>query len=572
MIFQAWKNHEHGLAAEWVRATRVCRRWRKVALDTTALWSSVIVQRRLTDDPALEMELDRAHGVALDLVVSCVEMSNGDLEEVLNFVLSRTKAIERLDITSYDGQETTINGFIKDAGIAVVFLSLNDQSWGVDHEWELTPAIFPRLRHLALDQVVPTPGALGPLLTVTHLELRNALRGVHNFLAACPNLQRLRTDARAICYGLYERPVVTLPSLRYLFVEHSMYEVALALGTLRLPSLASFHITDCEANDNDDRFAIQVIPPMVTEVLPPIHHSRFLSLIVGGAREDLSLRGSSGDAFQDEPEWSITMPSFVYDSSHYPSQDEEPASPRPEFPPARFYYLARNGQRLLAHIPHLVNSSNLVQLELHFAHGLPVAHDWVRFFAPMSHLRTLGVGGVTLVSAVLTVFHTDPGMCMELQDVALCAPAGWVRDELRPGLCLSFREVVAGWARERVGAGMGPRSLTIRTPHWKNGPTATEMYTDDGDSGNLDDENRGLITVVGPGSSRSSADHGAAGLTTKPHRPRGLGWLEEIVGGGVVVKDEDCFACGAVYELPEGYSESSNEGTEGSIGYEPYFY
>ena len=558
MIFQVWKDHQYpyyGLAAAWVCATWVCQRWRQAALDTAALWSSVIVQRRLADDPALETQLHRAHGVALDLVVSCARMSNHDLEEVLNFVLSRTKMIERLDITSYDGQETVINAFIKGAGITVVFLSLSDQSWGVDHEWELTSAILPRLRQLALDQVVPNPGALGPLLTLLRLEFRNSLRGVHSFLAACPNLERLETDAQSLHHGRDEQPVVILPRLRHLSVDYSMHGVAEELSTLRLPSLASFHIADCEANDDDD-FITEVLPRNVTEVLPPIRHSRCLSLIVGGAREDLSLGGSSGDAFQDEPEWSITTPSFEYDNSDYLS-DEELASP--EFLSAQFYYLARNGHRLLAHIPHLLHSSGLVQLELHVAHGLPVVRDWVRFFAPMSHLRTLGVGGVTLVSAVLTAFRTDWGMCMELEDVTLCAPAGWVRDELRPGLCLSFREVVAGWARERLGTGAGLRSLTIRTPHWDNIPTATEMYTDDGDSGNLDN-------------ARSDADHGAAGLAKKPPGPRGLGWLEEIVGGEVVVKDDYCPACGEVYELPDGYPEWSNEETGGSGSVEPYFY
>ena len=568
MIFQAWKNHEHGLAAEWVRGTWVCKRWRQVALDTAALWSSVIVLQRLADDPALEMQLDRAHGAALDLVVSCAGMSNRDLKKVLNFILSRTKAIERLDITSYHGQQTSSNSFIKDTGIAVVFLWLNDQSRGNDHhEWELTRAILPRLRHLALNRVVPTPGALGPLLTLIHLQITNSFRGVHNLLAACPNLERLETDVQSLHHGLDEQPVVILPHLRHLSVDvdYSMHKIAAVLSSLRLPSLASFHIPDCEANDHGD-FAIEVIPPNVTEVLPPIRHSRCLSLVVGGAREDLSLRGSSGDAFQDEPdrEWSITMPSFADNSSGYPPNDELTS---PEFLSMQFYYLARNVNRLLAHIPHLVNASNLVQLELHLAHGLPVARDWVRFFAPMSHLRTLGVGGVTLVSAVLTAFHTDPGMCIELQDVALCAPPGWVRDELR--LCMSFREVVAGWARERVGTGTRLQSLTIRTPDWKNVPT--EMYTGDGDSGNsVDDEDRGL--VVGPGSSRSDANQGAMGLATKPSGPRDIAWLEDIVGEDVVVKEEVCFRCGAVYELPDGYPEWSNEETGGSGSVEPYFY
>ena len=60
------------------------------------------------------------------------------------------------------------------------------------------------------------------------------------------------------------------------------------------------------------------------------------------------------------------------------------------------------------------------------------------------------------------------------------------------------------------------------------------------------------------------------GLREKPRQ--GLGWLEDVVGEDIVVKDAHCTECRAAYELPEGYPEWSPEETEGSGGDELYFY
>ena len=559
-IFQAWHYFQtHGFDTQWVRATWVCQRWRQVALDTAVLWSSVFVSRGILDDPVLELHLDRARGAALDLVVFCGQMSNGDLEEVLNFVLSRATAIERLSITYCDdGQQTAVKAFIRDAGTGIVSLSLTDHSGGNDREWEFTPDIFPRLRHLALYNVVPTPGALGPLLTLSRLELRYSQGGssVDLFLAACPNLEILQTDARSISNQRNEHTALTLPNLHYLSMEPTMHEVVTALSHIRLPSLTSFHISDHEDLVGGD-FTAATLPRNICKVLPPIRRTRCLSLVVGGMWEDLSLKGALGDTFQpeDEPDWSISPPNFWYYSA-YPRCYEDPTGSvtGPELLAEHFTYLARIGAHFVRHVPYLVDPSRLVELQLHLARGLPVhpTRDWVGFFSPMSRLRTLGVGGFTLVSAVLTAFgNADPRLCNELKDVALCAPAEWVVDSDELGLGLSFREDVTGWVCDRVRAGTELRCLTIRTEkehHREHERCSENLY-------------EATVGNAGPL---------LVGLREKPRQ--GLGWLEDVVGEDIVVKDAHCTECRAAYELPEGYPEWSPEETEGSGGDELYFY
>ena len=581
MVFHAWKHlcgtKRHGLTAEWVRVTWVCKTWREVALEAAALWSSVLVSRRLADDPAFKMHLDRARDVALDMSILCRKISKEELEEAFSFVLSRTESVTQLQITYGGGQRTIVKQFVKAVGVEVVSLSLSDFSYDDDCEWAFSPGILPRLRHLTLDRIVPTPDA--PLLTLIRLEItyayddaelqaestalghRLATR-LHRFLAACPNLETLRTERCFVSPTGDGSQPVALPNLHYLFMSEDVFYLHETLGVLRLQPSASFHITADGGGCTDGDMTSLILPRNVSEALPPIRHTRCLSLAVGQAPpRHLVLRGSSSDTFEDDSHasWSITIPDLTctFEAgaiTHY----------FPDLELAKLFYLGFNGERFLAHIPDLVVPSQLVELQLHFAQGLPVTRNWSRFFAAMPHLRTLGVGGYALVKEVLKALPVDQRLCGELQNLTLCAAMGPVTDELR--LFRFFWVVVGGWVRERATRSaetkLASLTLTVRIP--TNG-VVSHAHNNDVDGG-LPEPNAADDDGARPG-----ADVAPAAFW--PGWRRDLAWLEDLVGK-LVVENVDCPACGMEYDLPPNPDGSTDENSEDSDeeSDEPYFY
>ena len=133
------------------------------------------------------------------------------------------------------------------------------------------------------------PVARALLLNVTHLHLDGVVEAfvdevskwwtfVHRFLAACPNLETLRS-VHSFEYPLKildsqnnhkDLPIVTLPKTRYLSTEGLVLDISMALGTLRLPALSTFDITaqaGMDPNLNDCDF--YVIRRNVSEAPPP---------------------------------------------------------------------------------------------------------------------------------------------------------------------------------------------------------------------------------------------------------------------------------------------------------------
>ncbi|KAI1783454.1 hypothetical protein LXA43DRAFT_1067642 [Ganoderma leucocontextum] len=456
MIFHAWKNscgpRRHGLRAEWVRATWICKRWRKVALETPALWSSILVSRKLADSPVLKIHLDRAWSVTLDLLVSSCCMSRGQVENTFSLILARKKLIKRMTIV-FNGQHgAIIKTFVMKVASEVMSLSLDPNTSLVDWRWKFTQDNFPHLSRLVLHGIIPIPGT--PLLNLTELYLDHVVEDspkkaekpwmfVHRFLAACPNLETLHS-VYSFEYPLEyldphndyrDLPVVELPKLRYLSADGIALDTSTALGTLRLPALSTFDITARSGIDPGD-CDFFVIPQNVSEALPPIRRSRCLSLMAGGRTNDLTLQGSPGDTFEAESDWSVTLP------------DLEPTDADSDF----LQYpccLRYNCSRFLVRLPHLAVPSTLVRLELHVANGLSVVLDWAWFFAAMARLQALRVGNDVLITHVLEVFEADPRLCPELEDLELCIGTGPNSAE-EPALAeFTTHAPIGAWVRAR---------------------------------------------------------------------------------------------------------------------------
>ena len=466
MIFHVWKDasrggKRHGLRAEWVRATWVCKRWREVALGAPALWSSILISRRSADNSGLETQLDRAQGFALDLLVSIRLMSAGRVTDAFDLVLARKRSINKLTII-FDGQQgAAVKTFVKSVATEVISLSLRPR--GLKERWNFGQDGFPCLHRLVLYSIMPVPVSGAPLLTLTHLYLcevaENCLKGsdkpwtlTHRFLAACPNLETLRTND-AFEYPLEyldphddyrDLPIVTLPRLRHLSVDGLALDTSIALATLRLPGLSTFTIiADTGSDPYDCNF--YVIPRTLSESLPPIRRSRCLSFIVGGHLNGLCLSGGPGTTFSDEPGWSIILTNL------------KATSATSEFlgSPCCIRYACT---RFLTRLPHLVFPSTLVHLELHVSNGLPIAHvDWARFFGDMTRLRMLTIGSDKLVRRVLESFAADHRMCPELEELELCLGEGPTRAEVEPLVDFTMR-VIGDWTRGRT---MELKTLTL---------------------------------------------------------------------------------------------------------------
>ena len=588
MIFHYWKDSchsdEHGLwGADWVNATWICRRWREVALETPTLWSSVLVCPGVMDDPTLKIQLNRARGTALDMFVSDPKKSTEEVEEALGLVLAKKSPVKKLRIHCREWPPA-VDEFLKAVGASIVSLSIDTHGWAdAQNRWPFGSDVFPRLRHLALCMLIPSPNLGALLLNLTRLELKHIFeddnlppgRTVHRFLAACPNLEVLQMEN---CFAYededmidhHPRPrvapvIVTLPKLRSLSIDQVGVDTPTALGMLRLPALSSFHIVANCANERVITCDFPVIPQNITEALPPMRHSRAVALTAGGDAEEpwVCLRGGPGDTLPDasafgfgngdDNSWSV-MVSGLVDRTLLDTQ---------------YLHLECCIRELsglfLARIPCFVVPSSLVRLELHLSNGLPVVYDWARFFAAMPRLRTLAIGAGALICSVLAAFGVDEDrdaglrLCPELEGLELCVGFG-----LDVDLAELILRTFGTWVRGRATP---LRSLTVQTPKDPDnlGSDASESDSDcssDSDSSPHSDEDtddsRGAQT--GPNTAESVERR-----AWKLCQDLGLTLRGSI--RKVFLVETDCPACVVEYEPVDGDEVSYGELREGITYY-----
>ena len=567
-IFHAWKDtswwmEEHGLRAEWVRATWICKRWREIALDTPALWASVLVTGRPADIRALEAQLDRARCTPLDLLVLSRGAQKKDLKAALKLVLRKKKLVETLKVVYDIEQDEVVKVFVKgvSAKLDSLLLRPNEYLSPDNGGWKFIPVEFPRLSELDLKAIMPVRGS--PMLNLTNLSLKNVVedpstgletpwRRVHAFLEACPNLETLtinyeidypgvRHDPQNLYDGL---PIVTLPKLHYLSFEWLALDLSTALSTLRLPALSSFRLYgNCGVSGNPTDCDFFVIPQNISAVLPMLRRTDHVSLTVPAY--DLRLKGTA-----DEDNWSVTLP------------DLEATVEACRGTPCCLWY---NTARFLARIPHVVDPANLTSLELHVANGLPVTRDWARFFGGMVHLQKLEIGGATLIWNVLEAFEASAegaasglGLCGELEEVALCFGRGTNLDSVNVAGEESLSEFVprtiGAWVRRR---GRFLKTLTVLTRKGtgKQGGSGV-LQNSNGDS---DQE---VLTKLG-GPVREVSESPIARLW------RDLAAALEPGGsvGEVELMEQNCGACDEVYEMVDAEEFSDGELGEGITYY-----
>ena len=173
------------------------------------------------------------------------------------------------------------------------------------------------------------------LLSLTHLHLEGVVESfsgrvdkpwtfVHRFLAAFPNFETpdrrlLRVTPSRLDYldphnDYKDLLVVMLPRLCHLSVDGHALATVTARVTLRLHILSAFVVTACAGTDQYD-CDFYLIPQTLSESIHPIRRSRYLSFVVGGCTNDITLRGGPGAAFSNEEDWSNGLPAANMDSA-----------------------------------------------------------------------------------------------------------------------------------------------------------------------------------------------------------------------------------------------------------------
>ena len=453
---------------EWVRVTWVCRRWRDVALSRVTLWDTLSLSPDSWSPEAIQTYLDRGRGLTPQyLYVHGADLTGNQLGEAFSLIAAnprRTRMIETFHATFEPGQVLVVQPFLGAMGPRLTELRLLcDSYWTAEPVGlELDGRSVPSLRVLRLTTVTLTPASQTSFPNLIQLEVTDLFadhyndavqRRLHALLVAVPNLERLVLDSSVPFEDTYipEFTPVELPNLQHLTLKVLAPEIAEALDHLNLPHSASLHIiadlgSDFTEIEGDDwlyclfRGRNSGQPHLLQE-------TRSIGMWLGSssANSDLVIHGSPAPSLEENPLWSVKIPSF-----------------------ASFW----NGPNMLAgysasalnHLPTFVPARQIVHLELHVASALPlnIPRGWVAWLHDVPHLQHLAVGGCELVCCILATLCLEDGegrepLLTKLKQVCLCI-ATW------PGKPYDIDiEILRHWLYRRVGRGLETH-VSLRAP------------------------------------------------------------------------------------------------------------
>ncbi|KAI0658869.1 hypothetical protein C8Q70DRAFT_991053 [Cubamyces menziesii] len=441
--------------APWVPVTWVCRRWRVIAQNHPSLWSTLSLQQRPREEASVTAFLKNSANVALTLYMQPNTFS----------LLTAQPARRVRDIAiSYTPQQRHyVPGFIKRAGLSWTSLELHQQSVFTSHRMYLDAAHVPNLRRLQIRGIPLRP--VGVFQGLAHLTIERpgeySVDALYDVLQACPNLVDLVLKYALPYYELrMETPpnVLTLQKLERLVLHTPGQDVACFLTWVRFSRSATFSITleyqgyPPIGDDYDGWLQALLCPPQKSPSLPITTHTRSLALFLGCAdiiEADLRLFGSTAPERITLPPksscWSLTV-------NNLDSLDDNRVFMTPMLPQCCL--------PTIADLLELVLPPNITTLDLHIAPGLSVKQDWPAWLARLPHLHELTIGGVPLISAILSALHPRPGLLPELKTLRLCF-AVLPEDKNPPKI---DPEAFMAWITLRLLAGMSLHTFTMQIP------------------------------------------------------------------------------------------------------------
>ncbi|RXW12907.1 hypothetical protein EST38_g12948 [Candolleomyces aberdarensis] len=211
----------------WARVADVCRHWRAIALDCSALWSDLVFA---SGNPAFtEVMLQRSKNAPLT-----VKFDGGYpnlFADILCNIASQTSRLRHVELRSAALDLPKILSVFESTAPKLERLVL--EGTDVSDEQPTIPTGFlqdgvPSLQHLEITQSIIHWDSLPLSSTLTHLHLENIAPNrptVKSFLESVANLPRMETMKLSACLPCSEdalQPVsapITLPSLRTLELQ-----------------------------------------------------------------------------------------------------------------------------------------------------------------------------------------------------------------------------------------------------------------------------------------------------------------------------------------------------------------
>ncbi|KAH9896503.1 hypothetical protein C8Q73DRAFT_788857 [Cubamyces lactineus] len=417
-----------GFKSAWIRVTWVCRRWREIAIQHSALWAPTLIKERAqaSHDPfdAARVLLARALPRPLDLIVT----PQHNLEVVRAYA-HRVKYLH-IEILPEDYDDISPEEAFRALpalGTMLTHLFIKSEP---GQSVTLYATAFPMLRSLAFSHAaVKVVGTMTNVESLTagdlaelpysnsgHLWLHQDLK---DLLRATPNVKAITFDnaiperAWMESHPLTDFTPVSLPRLRHVELKELAQDIGPLFHLITVPPEARLIIKGTY---------LQCVPPESVPtkkllwfprgLLPftTLGPNAFLGIIVDPLghihlRKDINASGPSQGLPVVPRHWDISVTDLV-DKHEFSHADG-------------LKFLGTCCGAVLHELLSIVPPTQLHILRLEIPSVIPVSHNWARWLQPFTNVAELVLVGSALTRGVIQALESDIRLLPSLKNIAL---------------------------------------------------------------------------------------------------------------------------------------------------------
>ncbi|KAH9896592.1 hypothetical protein C8Q73DRAFT_664354 [Cubamyces lactineus] len=446
-----------GFKASWIRATWVCRRWREIALQYSALWSATTLAEHslLSGDPfdAARVLLARASSRELDLTATLPAL------HVVGPNAHRVRSLEVLVAPHYSGSYSTTDAIrsLPALGTILVRLSLvgHDSNFftGLRNPIITLHAFaFPVLRVIEIKTVsLKIVGCMLNLDTFKatdcegcmprHQDIKDLLRAMPNighieFRSSVPAVENLRDR-----YPLSDNNPVHLPKLWHLGLRELAWDIAPVLQMIAIPPTAHLFLRGQYGGVYSGRRTARGVfrRDMIPYDLHPLAqfsdaHALELAVTIpsGG---NVSMLGSRLDNNTNSliPIWTLSAEGLVDMDPPFTAVDS-----------AR--NLADCCEAIIHEVHTFVSPQQLLVLSIAIPTTIPLWNNWAMWLQPFKNIREISLVGSALVRDIIGVLEAYVYLLPALRGAFL-----WLdTPDMAPGAARALEQ----WLWNRAQRGM----------------------------------------------------------------------------------------------------------------------